>query len=74
MAVRNFRIECEIDGRKTKLSGGPQGKEGGFKLTVYIRDKGKSVHGCALVGRVNQDSLQLEIWSSETHRICVKNR
>ena len=43
MAVRNWWIEVEIDGRKTKLQGGPQAKDGGFTLTVRQRDNGASV-------------------------------
>ena len=38
--VRNFWVEVEIDGQKTKLVGGPKGKEGGLKITLYQRDNG----------------------------------
>lgn len=40
MAIRNFWIEVEIAGRKTKLKGGPANKLGGMKVTLYQRDKG----------------------------------
>jgi hypothetical protein len=43
MAMRNFWIEADVDGRKTRLMGGPRSKDGGFKLTVYMRDDGDSV-------------------------------
>ena len=39
--VRNFRIEAEVDGRKTLIAFGPRGKDGGFYLTVYMRNKGE---------------------------------
>lgn len=40
MPVRNFWIECNIDGRSTILAGGPRSKNGGFSLTVKMRDSG----------------------------------
>lgn len=40
MAVRNFWIEAEIDGRQTALAGGPRSKDGGMTVTIYQRDKG----------------------------------
>lgn len=45
--VRNFWIEVEIDGQKSKFAGGPQSKDGGFSLTVRQRHEGnirRSVH------------------------------
>ena len=40
MALRNFWVEVEIAGRKTKLKGGPAKRLGGMKITLYQRDKG----------------------------------
>ena len=40
MAVRNWWIEADVDGRKTPLSGGPRSKDGGFQLNIYQRVKG----------------------------------
>ena len=40
MAVRNFWIEADIEGRKTTLASGPRAKGGGFTLRIYIRNKG----------------------------------
>lgn len=39
--VRNFWLDATIDGKQTKLSGGPQAKDGGFTLTIKIRDNGE---------------------------------
>ncbi len=41
MAVRNFWIEADIDGRKTELKGGPANKQGGLSCTIYQRDEGR---------------------------------
>lgn len=40
MAVRNFWIDADIDGRQTMLSGGPKGREGGMDITIYQREDG----------------------------------
>lgn len=40
MAVRNFWIDADIDGRQTMLSGGPRSKDGGMGVTVYQRNEG----------------------------------
>ena len=38
MAVRNFYIKADIDGRKTKLAGGPASKDGGMNISIFQRD------------------------------------
>ena len=40
MAVRNFWVEVEIDGRKTVLKGGGRGKQDGMLIRLYQRNKG----------------------------------
>ena len=59
--MRNFWIEATIDGKKTKLASGPRAKDGGFELTVRMRDKGTSVVGATVTGWVMHDGrLALE--------------
>lgn len=55
MAVRNWWIDAEVDGRQTDLSGGPRNREGGFHLTIYQRDEGSIVEAVRLRGRVGYD-------------------
>jgi len=55
MAMRNFWIEGDIDGRRTMLTGGPRSKDGGFGLTVYVRDKGSSETAVRVSGRAARD-------------------
>ena len=38
--VRNFWLELDVDGRKNKIAAGPASKEGGFRLSIYMRDRG----------------------------------
>ena len=40
MAVRNFWVDAQIDGRKTDLSGGPASKEGGMNIVIKQRSEG----------------------------------
>lgn len=48
--VRNFWVEAEVDGRKTPIAFGPQGKDGGFRLTVYMRNQGEVERVVAMNG------------------------
>lgn len=41
MAIRNFYIAAEIDGRSTQLTGGPAARDGGMSLVLSQRDKGR---------------------------------
>lgn len=38
--VRNFWITGEVDGRKSRISGGPRARDGGISLTLYQRCDG----------------------------------
>lgn len=40
MAVRNFYLKANIDGRKTMLKGGPRKKDGWMEVEILQRDKG----------------------------------
>ena len=40
MAVRNFWVDADIDGRATMLSGGPRAKDGGMTIKIRQRDNG----------------------------------
>lgn len=78
MAMRNFWIEGEIDGRKTKLTGGPVRKDGGFKLVVYVRDGGESVPAFEVSGTSDPETGQLTVVSQalnqEAQVVSVTNR
>lgn len=38
--VRNFWVELSVDGRQSRVGTGPRSKDGGFELTVQVRDDG----------------------------------
>lgn len=39
--VRNFWLDARIDGRSTRLSGGPRARDGGLSLILYQRNQGE---------------------------------
>lgn len=62
MPVSNFWIDCDIDGRETKLEGGPAAKDGGFRLDLTVLDKGRIVKGLVVEGEALGDNLTLRVW------------
>jgi len=48
MATRNFWLEAFVDGRKSDVTGGPQAKDGGMAINLYVRHKGSSVRALRL--------------------------
>jgi hypothetical protein len=59
--VRNFWLELEVDGKKTKVATGPVRKDGGFTLDVKMRDMGCIMIAGQIVGQVVDDKLFL-VW------------
>jgi len=54
--VRNFWIEIDVDGRKTRVALGPQGIKGGFKARVFVRDQGIVSKAGTMVGYCSTDN------------------
>ncbi len=48
--VRNFWLELDVDGKRTRVETGPQSKDGGFSLDVKMRDEGGIVRAALLTG------------------------
>ncbi len=38
--VRNFWLDACIDGRRSRFASGPRSKDGGFRLDIYVRERG----------------------------------
>jgi len=75
MTLRNFYIECEIDGRKRRLTDGPRAKDGGFSLTIYQRSNGKKIEALNIRGYVpDEGKLVLELKRHERFRIVSLDR
>lgn len=54
-AVRNFWIEARIDGRSTPIAAGPAGKDGGFRMQIWVRRDGKVAAGIRITGEADAD-------------------
>lgn len=59
--VRNFWVDVNIDGYKTDLSGGPQGKDGGIGGSIMIRDRGQAKKAVSISGGVWDGKISLRI-------------
>jgi hypothetical protein len=61
--VRNFWIEGSVDGLKKDISTGPKSANGGFHLTISMRENGEisdmRVH---IRGQVIGDELVIQGW------------
>ena len=60
--VRNFWIELNIDGRKSRIATGPVSKDGGFSATIYMRDAGCVERAMVIRGQARPDGLALQAW------------
>jgi hypothetical protein len=68
--VRNFWVSATVDGRKSRVAGGPRGKDGGITLTLYQRQCGAvrtalriQCHACG------DGTLRLEVRPTLPHRL-----
>jgi hypothetical protein len=48
MTVRNFWVDCDIDGRATVLSGGPKAKDGGMTVDILVRNTSRIHRACSI--------------------------
>lgn len=62
MAVRNFWIDADIDGRATMLAGGPRGKRDGMDVTIYQREDGGIETAVRIFCRASGEKLKTEVW------------
>lgn len=66
MAVRNFYVEADIDGRQTTLGGGPASKTGEMTVHIHQRDDGGIVSDVVKVlCREHNGILTTEVYNNE---------
>lgn len=66
MALRNFWVEVEIDGRKTKICGGPRSRDGMMTVKVFQRENGTSYESARVVCEqdcYHEDLLKTHVYS-----------
>lgn len=62
MNIRNFWIEGEMDGLATRIATGPPARDGGFRLTIYMRREGSVTEALRVRGHAQPDGgLTLEV-------------
>ena len=65
MAVRNFWVEVEVDGRSTKLKGGPHNKYGGMIIKLYQRKEGEITLAARIDCTSDGEKLYTEIRAAQ---------
>lgn len=62
--VRNFWLELEVDGRKSRIKTGPRRADGGFALRILVREDGcVSSREVVLIGREKDGKLTVTLWA-----------
>lgn len=72
MAVRNFWISADIDGRETKLRGGPRAKNGGMVIMIYQRDEGGITTAAEIWCEERNGELRTEIIARDQNETRAK--
>lgn len=72
MAVRNFYVEANIDGRQTSLGGGPKSKTGEMTVRLYQRDDGAITDALLIECRERDGKLITEVYD-KNHNLIFTN-
>ena len=72
MAVRNFYVEANIDGRETTLGGGPRNKMGEMTVRLYQRDEGEITDALLIECRERDGVLITEVYDKD-HNLIFTN-
>lgn len=67
MAIRNFYINGRVDGRETKITGGPARKDGGMGVTITQRSNGRIVETVEILSSYNEGDDTLTTWVRVPH-------
>ena len=66
MAIRNFWMEANVDGRDTAITGGTKSKDGGMSIKIHIRNKGGSQRALTIYCMVNNEGkLQIDVFDAQ---------
>jgi hypothetical protein len=77
MAVRNFYIDCDIDGRETRLAGGPRAKDGEMTIHLSQREAGEIVEDVVKITcREFQGVLTTTVYDNDGNKVyeyrCIR--
>lgn len=76
MAVRNFWLNAQVDGKATPLASGPKAKDGGMVVDFLQRSKGGVVKAFTVVCSECDGELRTSIFDADGVRLtsCITNR
>ena len=70
--VRNFWVSASVDGKASKMESGPQGKAGGFQITIKVRDSGSiSPKIITILGETKDCRLTVRAFGPECGEVCL---
>ena len=73
MAVRNFWVNANIDGRETGLCGGPRAKDGGMTINIMQRNNGEIIQAAMIKCFVREDgTLCTQVWNKRSDRLAMQ--
>ncbi len=76
--VRNFWLEIEVDGRKSRIGVGPVRKNGGFTLSIRQRDDGQVTKPMVINGFADDmGNIRLEVMAEKvqgSHKVIWENK
>ena len=70
MAVRNFWATMNVDGKK-QISTGPESKDGGMTINLFVRDEGESRHVVTLECSAEDGELTILVDTIDGEEISV---
>lgn len=59
--VRNFWVDLDVDGRANRINAGPQRKDGGMTLRLYVRDEGMVTQALTVKCYAEGDTLTVSV-------------
>lgn len=64
--VRNFWIDADVDGYTNRFGAGPRNKEGGFDLSIKMRNDGEIETAIRITGIADENgNLGLIVWNGD---------
>lgn len=70
MAVRNFYVEADVDGRATSLAGGPRAKDGGMTVRLYQRADGRIERAFTIECREENGVLVRRVYNNDSEKVA----
>ena len=73
--VRNFWLSADVDGRQSRITGGPRARDGGVSLTLYQRSNGSVATALTVLCRASCDgTLSIEVEPALPYRFSRTDR